>query len=67
MYGYGLRRPCFVGNGRRLVLPAFGAFTAGMSAGDPAILDALQPARAIDALVPAAGRLATFPLWRLAA
>jgi metallophosphoesterase superfamily enzyme len=25
MYGYSLRRACFVGNGRRLVLPAFGA------------------------------------------
>ena len=51
----------------RMILPAFGAFTAGMSASDPAILSALQPAQAIDALVPAAGRLATFPLWRAAA
>ena len=51
----------------RMILPAFGSFTAGMSAADPAILKALQPARAIDALVPAAGRLATFPLWRQAA
>jgi len=69
-------RPCAVvsahehANGSlsgRMILPAFGAFTAGMSAGDPAILDALQPASAIDALVPVAGRLATFPLWREAA
>lgn len=51
----------------RMILPAFGTFTAGMNAADPAILKALQPARAIDALVPAAGRLATFPLWRAAA
>lgn len=51
----------------RMILPAFGALTAGMSAADPAILKALQPARAIDAVVPAAGRLATFPLWRAAA
>lgn len=51
----------------RMILPAFGAFTAGMSAADPAILAALQPANAIDALVPARGRLATFPLWRKAA
>ncbi|HEU4821130.1 MAG TPA: ligase-associated DNA damage response endonuclease PdeM [Qipengyuania sp.] len=51
----------------RMILPAFGAFTAGMSAADPAILSALQPARAIDALVPTRGRLATFPLWRQAA
>ena len=51
----------------RMILPAFGAFTAGMSAADPAILKALQPAQRIDAVVPAAGRLATFPLWRSAA
>ena len=51
----------------RMILPAFGALTAGMSAADPAILKALQPARSIDAVVPAAGRLATFPLWRQAA
>jgi uncharacterized protein len=51
----------------RMILPAFGTLTAGMSAGDPAILKALQPARAIDAVIPMRGRLATFPLWRQAA
>lgn len=51
----------------RMILPAFGAFTGGMDAGDPAILKALQPANRIDAVVPAAGKLATFPLWRKAA
>ncbi len=51
----------------RMILPAFGALTAGMSAADPAILKALQPARAIDAVLPARGRLASFPLWRAAA
>lgn len=51
----------------RMILPAFGALTAGMSAADPAILRALQPARAIDAVIPTRGRLATFPLWRAAA
>ena len=51
----------------RMILPAFGALTAGMSAADPAILKALQPASAIDAVLPARGRLATFPLWRAAA
>ena len=69
-------RPCAVvsanenadgSRGGRMILPAFGALTAGMNAADPAILKALQPARAIDAVVPAAGRLATFPLWRAAA
>ena len=51
----------------RMILPAFGALTGGMDAADPAILAALQPARAIDAVVPAGGKLATFPLWRAAA
>ncbi|MEO0063308.1 MAG: hypothetical protein RLZZ08_1868 [Pseudomonadota bacterium] len=71
-----IRRPCAVvshgdsGNpavGARMILPAFGALTGGMDAGDPAILAAMQPATAIDAVLPAKGRLATFPLWRRAA
>jgi DNA ligase-associated metallophosphoesterase len=64
-----IRRPCAVvsadGQGAgRMILPAFGALTGGMDAADPAILSALQPARSIDAVVPAGGRLARFPLWR---
>lgn len=39
MYGYTIRRPCFVGNGRRLVMPAFGAFAGGLNVLD----DAFQP------------------------
>lgn len=67
-----IRRACAVvsadGNGSgRMILPAFGALTGGMDAADPAILRALQPARRIDAVVPAGGKLATFPLWRAAA
>ena len=67
-----IRRPCAVvsKNGRgcgRMILPAFGALTGGMDAGDPAILAALQPARTIDAVLPAGGKLARFPLWRAAA
>ncbi|MEO6386718.1 MAG: ligase-associated DNA damage response endonuclease PdeM [Croceibacterium sp.] len=68
-----IRRPCAVvskglGNhGGRIVLPAFGALTGGMDAADPAILAALQPALAIDAVLPAGGKLAKFPLWRAAA
>ncbi len=31
MNGTALRRPCFVGNGLRLVLPAFGAYTGGLN------------------------------------
>ena len=67
-----IRRPCAVvsddlsGCGR-MILPAFGALTGGMDAADPAILAALQPALAIDAVLPAGGKLARFPLWRAAA
>lgn len=39
MYGYTLRRPCFVGNGRRLVMPAFGTYTGGLNILD----DAFEP------------------------
>jgi uncharacterized protein len=33
----GITRPCFVADGRRLVLPAFGAYAGGLDARDPAI------------------------------
>ena len=39
MNGTALRRPCFVGNGLRLVMPAFGAFTGGLNILD----DAFEP------------------------
>ncbi len=38
-HGHNIRRPCFVGNGLRLVLPAFGAFTGGLNVLD----DAFEP------------------------
>ncbi|KNH01709.1 phosphoesterase [Qipengyuania citrea LAMA 915] len=71
-----IRRPCAVVSandgpggkpGGRMILPAFGAFTGGMDAADPAILKALQPAQRIDAVVPAKGQLARFNLWNRAA
>ena len=67
-----IRRACAVvssdeGGGGRMILPAFGTLTGGMDAADPAIVAALQPAEAIDAVLPAKGKLATFPLWRKAA
>lgn len=65
--GRSIARPCAVASENRLILPAFGALTGGMDAGDPAILRALQPACAIDAIVPAGDRLARFALWRGAA
>ena len=72
--GRHIARPCAViasGNGaeatNRMILPAFGALTGGMDAGDPAILSALQPAQQVEAVLPAKGKLARFPLWRAAA
>ena len=71
-----IRRPCAVvsecmsgpeDQSCRMILPAFGALTGGMDAGDPAIVKALQPAEKIDALLPAAGKLVRYPLWREAA
>ena len=38
-YGRGVRRPCFVTDGSRIILPAFGAFTGGLNVRDPAIAD----------------------------
>ena len=35
--GRGLRRRCFLTDGRRVILPAFGAYTGGLNARDPAI------------------------------
>lgn len=51
----------------RMILPAYGALTGGMNAADPVIVEALQPASTIDAVVPAGKRLARLPLWRQAA
>lgn len=62
--GKRIARPCAVASETRLILPAFGALTGGMNAADPAIVAAMQPARAIDALLTAAGRLVQYPLWR---
>ncbi|WP_420472154.1 ligase-associated DNA damage response endonuclease PdeM [Brevundimonas sp. FT23042] len=36
-YGRGVRRPCFVTDGKRLLMPAFGAFTGGLDVRDPAV------------------------------
>ena len=66
-----IARPCAVisrgESADRMILPAFGAYTGGMDAGAPEILAALSPAREIDAVLPAKGRLVRFPLWREAA
>lgn len=67
-----IARPCAVmgrsaSGAERMILPAFGTLTGGLDAGHPEILGALQPARRIEALMPAAGRIARFPLWQAAA
>lgn len=68
--GRSIGRPCaVVGRGHgaargRMILPAFGALAGGMDAADPAIIGAMQPASAIDAVLQAKGRLVQFPLWR---
>jgi metallophosphoesterase superfamily enzyme len=36
LYGHTIRRPCFVGNGRRLMLPAFGTYAGGLNVLDAA-------------------------------
>ena len=70
--GRHIARPCGVvsrreGRGDRMIVPAFGAYTGGMDAGSREILGALQPASRIDAVLPAKGKLVTFPLYRDAA
>ena len=65
--GRNITRPCAVLSERKLILPAFGALTGGMNAADPAIIAAMQPAQAVDAVLSAQGRLVQYPLWRAAA
>lgn len=67
-----IARPCAVlargaCGAERMILPAFGSLTGGLDAGHPEILGALQPAAKIEALMPAKGRIARFPLWQAAA
>lgn len=65
--GRNIARPCAVASENRLILPAFGTLTGGMDAADPAIIAAMQPARAVDAVLSARGQLVQYPLWRAAA
>ncbi len=65
--GRAITRPCIVASDTRMVLPAFGTLTGGLDATSPAIRAALHPALVADALIPAAGRIARFALWRDAA
>lgn len=41
--GRGVRRPCFLTDGRRLILPAFGTYTGGMDCTAPEIATLMAP------------------------
>ena len=56
--------PCFVADGRRLILPAFGAYTGGLDVHDPAIRGLLDRRFVVHLL--GRGRLHTLPGQRLA-
>lgn len=44
----GVRRPCFLTDGRRLILPAFGTYTGGLDVRAPALAGLMSPgARAV--------------------
>jgi DNA ligase-associated metallophosphoesterase len=60
-HGRGVRRPCFITDGRRIILPAFGAFTGGLNVRDPAIADLFET----PPLAAALGRDRVHPIaWR---
>lgn len=57
-YGRSVRSPCFITDGHRLLLPAFGAFTGGLDISDPAIADLFHA----PPLIVARGRDRVYPL-----
>ncbi len=64
--GRSISRPCAVigsspSGKSRMILPAFGALTGGMNASDPAIVAAMQPAQAIDAMSAGKWQIGTVP------
>jgi len=61
--GRRLAAPCFAVDQRRLILPAFGAYTGGLSVLDPALRGLLMPAAR--ALLLARGQVRAFPLASL--
>lgn len=65
--GRRISRPCAVASEQRIILPAFGAFTGGMDASSPEILNSIEPTQFVDAILPARGQLVRYPLWRKAA
>ena len=63
--GTQVSRPCFLADVRRVILPAFGAYTGGLSADDPAVASLLDPATCIAILTGA--RCVALPLATKAA
>ena len=63
--GGGISRPCFIADGRRLMLPAFGAYAGGLDVSDPAI-GALFP-RGARVFLLGRDRLFSFPYAALRA
>lgn len=57
--GRHVARPCFAGNERRLILPAFGSLTGGLDVGDAAIAENFPGD--YRAMLVAQGRLLSFP------
>lgn len=62
--GRAITRPCALRSESRMILPAFGTLTGGLDAGDSALIQAMKPARAIDAVVHAGGKAVQIPVWR---
>lgn len=58
--GRPVSRPCFAGNDRRLILPAFGSLTGGLEVEDPAIGENFAKTP-YEAMLVAGGRLLRFP------
>jgi uncharacterized protein len=62
--GTAVSRPCFLIDHRRLIMPAFGAYTGGLSADDPAVASLFDETRALAVLTGA--RCIALPLARQA-
>ncbi len=61
--GWSEKRPCFLFDGRRLILPAYGAYTGGLDAREPVLRDLLGP-RALAVLTGARAVAAPLPPGR---
>ncbi|MBD1547050.1 ligase-associated DNA damage response endonuclease PdeM [Roseibium aggregatum] len=63
-FGRSIRRPCFLTNGSRLILPAFGALTGGLNVMDRAFCSYFEPRR-FSAFLLGENRLYPFTASRL--